>query len=421
MNTRKLLEGLPEMKTGVELIQSLISLPDYDPDICKQDKAVRLTELSDLYDIFIPSQMALEIYSKLYLALLRSLQKKETKLATVQRNENHKLIIGNAYSGIIGGSDSFTIIGQSGIGKSTAIARAIKIITENRILETTVPYQKIVPCIIVQCPYDSSVKGLLLEILRKTDETLQTDYYKMAIKNRATTDTLIGAVSQVALNHIALLIVDEIQNVVNSRNGKNIIGSLTQLINNSGISICMVGMPESEQFFGSAMQLARRSLGLNYGALEYGEDYKEICRILFRYQFTRKKVELTEAIQDWLYEHSGGNISVLVSLWHDAQELAILQDHEIADMEMLNEAYQKRMTLLHPYLNNSDGNNRGRNYRKPKKTAKASDFPMKDMKSDAAASLCTGEIEEIVQRAKDSGKDVICLMKTSFTVEELPL
>jgi len=58
--------------------------------------------------------------------------------------------------------------------------------------------------------------------------------------------------------------VDEIQNVANSKNGKSLIGSLTQLINNSGISICMVGTLESTKFFESAMQLARRSVGLQY-------------------------------------------------------------------------------------------------------------------------------------------------------------
>lgn len=52
-------------------------------------------------------------------------------------------------------------------------------------------------------------------------------------------DTLIGTVSQVALNHIGLLIIDEIQNVVN-KNGKAIIGTLTQLINNSGLSIVKI-------------------------------------------------------------------------------------------------------------------------------------------------------------------------------------
>lgn len=121
-------------------------------------------------------------------------------------------------------------------------------ITENHIIEIDKPYTQIIPCLIVQCPFDSSVKGMLFEILRKVDETLGSNYYQYALKARATTDMLIGSVSQVALNHIGMLVVDEIQNVVNSKNGKSLIGALTQLINNSGISICMVGTPESTVF-----------------------------------------------------------------------------------------------------------------------------------------------------------------------------
>ena len=234
---------LPEMKSGNELISALSIIPEYDETICQQNQAVRLMALSDLYQIYIPSQMSLEIYSKLYLALLRSMQKKGTQMAIKQRYENYKAIQQQSYSGILGGSDSFTIIGTSGIGKSSAISRAISLITENRIIETDKPYTKIIPCLIVQCPFDSSVKGMLFEILRKVDETLESNYYQYALKARATTDMLIGSVAQVALNHIGMLVVDEIQNVVNSKNGKSLIGALTQLINNSGISICMVGTP----------------------------------------------------------------------------------------------------------------------------------------------------------------------------------
>ena len=37
------------------------------------------------------------------------------------------------YNGVIGGADSFTIIGKSGIGKSSAISRALRLIeAENR-------------------------------------------------------------------------------------------------------------------------------------------------------------------------------------------------------------------------------------------------------------------------------------------------
>ena len=51
-----------------------------------------------------------------------------------------KMCIRDRYSGIMGGSDSFTIIGTSGIGKSSAISRAINLITENRVIEADNPY-----------------------------------------------------------------------------------------------------------------------------------------------------------------------------------------------------------------------------------------------------------------------------------------
>ena len=137
-----------------------------------------------LYQIYIPSQMSLEIYSKLYLALFRSMQKKGTQMAIKQRYENYKAIQQQSYKGILGGSDSFTIIGTSGIEKSSVISRAISLITENRIIETDKPYTKIIPCLRVQCTFDSSVKGLL-EILRKVDEEFGTDHYIHAVKSRA--------------------------------------------------------------------------------------------------------------------------------------------------------------------------------------------------------------------------------------------
>ena len=134
---------------------------------------------------------------------------------------------------------------------------------------------------------------------------------------------LIGSVSQVALNHIGLLVVDEIQNVCNSKHGKSLVGMLTQLINNSGISICMVGTPESAVFFEQAMQLARRSLGLRYDVMEYGDNFKMFCEVLYSYQYVKQRTEITDAVTAWLYEHTSGNISVVVSLIHDAQEIAI--------------------------------------------------------------------------------------------------
>ncbi len=406
---------LPPMRAGEDLFSALEVLPKYDESICTAEVPVRLMALSDLYRIYVPSQMSLEIYSKMYLALLRSLQKKSTKLAVQQKNQNYRALIQQEYSGIMGGSDSFTIIGASGIGKSSAISRAISLITENRVIEVENPYTKIIPCICVQCPFDSSVKGLLLEILRKVDEMIDSKYYQNALRARTTTDMLIGSVSQVALNHIGLLVVDEIQNVCNSKNGKSLVGMLTQLINNSGISICMVGTPESAVFFEQAIQLARRSLGLRYDVMEYGTDFRNFCEIVFSYQYVKQKTEITDGIMEWLYEHTSGNISVVVSLIHDAQEIAILSGKEVLNLESLNEAYQKRLSMLHGFIHIEQKKQTS----KPKK--KVSAVIVNHSAEEKGGGLSSSEftIADLVSVARDEDMDIVQLLKEHITVMEV--
>lgn len=339
---------MPKMLIGEELDTALQILPEYDESIKDKSVPERLVALQDIYQIYIPSKMTREIYTKMYLSLLRSLQKKQSILATRQFTENSRMIRSQSYESIIGGSDSFTVIGESGIGKSSAISRVINVLADSPIIE--INNAKVIPCLQVQAPADSSIKGLLLEIMRKADDVLETKYHENAIRSHSTTDMLIGTVSQVALNHIGLLIVDEIQNVVSSKNGKNIVGALTQLINNSGVSSAMVGTPECTLFFEQAFMLARRSLGLNYSAMEYSDEFKNFCKTILKYCYVKEPPAIDETMLLWLYNHSQGNVSVVVSLIHDAQEMAILDGTERLDIAILSKAFESRMTMLHDYL-----------------------------------------------------------------------
>ena len=410
MNNVDLIKQMPEMLSGQELYEKLADIPVYNEEIRWRSQTERLIELSTLYEIYLPSEMSIEIYSKLYLALLRSLQKKGTNVAVQQAYQNHNAIMRKENRGIIGGSDSFSIVGCSGIGKSSAINRAISIITKNKMIEIQNPSVRIIPCLVVQCPFDASVKSMLLEILRKSDELLETNYYSSALKARATTDVLIGIVSQVALRHIGLLVIDEIQNCVTAKSGKNLVAMLTQLINSSGISICLVGTPETLSLFESAFQLARRSLGLQYNSLNNDEFFKGFCKLLFKYQFVQKKAEITEQMVDWLYEHSGGVTSIVVSLIHDAQEIAILTGYEILDISMLNLAYEKRMQLLHDYI-------------RPAATVKntAAKRKKKTIEKAVISSEEDYSIADLVQKSKAENLDIVEVFREHFVVEEIAL
>lgn len=405
-----IIKAIPPMLTGGALRQALSVTPEYAPNIRYASAAERLIALNDLYEVYFPFEMSTQIYSKLYLALIRSLQKKATKLAVQQRSQNYRASHGQTYSGIVGGSDSFTIIGRSGIGKSTAISRAISLIGGNQIIETENTYSKIIPVLVVQCPWDSSIKGLFLSILKAVDDVLCTRYYNDAVRTHATTDMLIGLVSNACLNHVGLLIVDEVQNVVNSKNGKNLIGSLTELINDSGISICMVGTPDSEQFYAQNYMLARRSLGLSINEIPLDTNFAGFVTTLYRYQYVSGDMVLTDGIIQWLYEHSGGITSNVVTLIHDAQEIAILDGSETVTIETLNAAYRQRLGLLHTHI---DISRQQMAAKQPPKT----EVPEKNEISVFEKGLLAALLVE----SKEKEVSFIDLLKQRLTVAEVQL
>lgn len=409
---------LPPLLTKEHLKREMTKLPEYNESIRESSSSSRLMKLSDLYDIYIPSVMSTEIYTKMYLATFRSLQKKYTTTAIRQSYQNHNIIKRREHNNIIGGSDSFTVIGNSGIGKSSAINNAISLISGDRLITVEEPFSRIIPCAVVQCPYDCSVKGMLLEILRIIDEILKTDHYEFSLRSKATTDMLIGEVSQICMNHIGLLVIDEIQNVVSSKNGSNLISALTQLINNSGISICFVGTPECNSFFDKTSYLARRTIGLQYSTSSYDSFFVNFCKTVFNYQYTKKTLPVSDMIIEWLYEHSAGIFSNVIALVHDAQEIAILNKTEILDIKNLNLAYEERLGMLQSYIRPSIIHTPQTSCIKKPKTSR----PNKKLTTSIKMPDFSSSIKDIIQlHKKDNTVDYLGLLKEKYVVEEIEI
>lgn len=72
---------LPPLMSGQTLIDRISNYPDYDESIRNAEQYERLDGLADIYRVYYPFPMSVEIYSKLYLSTTLSLKKKNTKLA----------------------------------------------------------------------------------------------------------------------------------------------------------------------------------------------------------------------------------------------------------------------------------------------------------------------------------------------------
>ena len=435
-----IMEKIEPMLVGKELKERMLVVPDYEESIRKESVSTRLLELNKINSFYLPSDMSIEIYTKLYLAMVRSLQKKESKLAIQQRNLNGKNLracangIEPSFGGIIAGSDSFSIIGCSGIGKTSAIEKAIQLMGGGNVIEMEQPFCKIISIISVQCPFDCSAKSMLLAILQKVDNALGTAYYENMVRAKANINTMLISTAQVLLNHVAVLCIDEIQNLIKHRAGMQLVSMLTELLNESGISIVFVGTPEIKPFFESVDYLARRTLGLTYGKCEYNAYFKKFCNTLWKFQYVKNKTEITEGIVNWLYQHSSGTLAHVIFLFYTSQEISILDGKEIIDIQALEAAYQ-RMEILHVHIQpevsmkkiaskrkkNTSMKMLGETSEKKEEKAIASDVALDVVEEHPASkgNSVDWSFEKLMKEAKKSNVDMLELLQGKISITEV--
>ena len=344
-----LINKIPPLLTDNELINALSKCPPFDSSITLS-KSERLIKLLDLYDLFIPTQMSVEIYNSLYFALIRSFNRKRKLYDKNQMIKNRKIINGGFISSGVNGGDCSLIVGSSGIGKSQSIARAIEIITNQSIIEIDNPYCSIIPIMVVEASPNISVKGFFFDILRTIDNTLGTTYYQANNRSTVNTDSLLGAVANALLLHCGVLVVDEIDRLVDKKNSITFVNYITELINLCGISVIFCGVPKALEFFSSTEYLCRRSMGNSYKPMEYEEEYYYFCKQLFHYQYTRVKTELDSELLRTFYKYTKGVTAPTIQLFVNVQQWAINNDYEKVDTFSVNKALNEKMSIILPYI-----------------------------------------------------------------------
>ena len=272
------IEALPPMMVGRELASALAFLPPYSPSDRERPAGERLQLLSQLYSIYQPLPMTIELYCQIYNTMLHSYSTYTPITEAVYAHAAYASIRSGANAASIGGGSSFSLIGVSGLGKSTALQRVLSLFPqdiEHKSYQGKMLCCHQIPYLVVQTPHDASVKALILDIYLQIDALLGTSYHVHAEKTRATTDVLVSQLSLILRsNHVGLLVVDELQNIAyrKGNGGSKFLNFLVQLINSAGIGICMVGTPRVFQLLQQEFRSARRATGLVYDRLPDGAD-----------------------------------------------------------------------------------------------------------------------------------------------------
>ena len=130
-----------------------------------------------------------------------------------RRNLEHYVNIPTSASGL-------TLIGPSGMGKSTNLLNILSLYPQVIIHPEHSFYQ--IVWLKVDCPHAGSLKGLCTDIFLAIDNLLDTNYFKKFGSRGNSEDYMLAQVAQIThTHHLGALVIDEMQNLVNAKRNRD--------------------------------------------------------------------------------------------------------------------------------------------------------------------------------------------------------
>lgn len=232
---------------------------------------------------------------------------------------------------------SLTILGVSGVGKSTAVEEILllypQVINHSHYCDRNFTLKQIV-WLKLECPQDGSIKGLCLNFFQAVDDLLGTAYYKNYAKGRRTVDELIPDMARVASIHcIGMLVSDEIQNLSEAKSGgsRKMLNFFVQLINTIGLPVVLVGTYKAWSVLSSEFRQVRRGTGqgdLVWDPMTEDDVWQTFVKSLWRYQYVHNPCKLTPELSHALYYECQGITDFAVKVYMLAQVRAITTGQE---------------------------------------------------------------------------------------------
>jgi len=358
-----LIEALPPIFSKEEVIQSLASYPFFDPEERYADSHYRFHMIQQLLSYFQPLPIHIDLEMRIsrlirqgYIS--RNPMTPQYAASFVQGYEDIRKKQITSFPQ--GSSSGLTIIGVSGMGKSSAINRILsmmpQVICHSDYRGTQLSMYQVV-YLKLDCPPDGSIRGLINNFFVEIDKLLGTDYLKRFGKNgKLSAASLIPIVSQIARNcNLGLLVVDEIQNLSLAKSGgaEQMLSFFVTLSNSIGLPTVLIGTPKAMSLF-SEFRIARRGSGQGDMVWEPmrkdGQSWKLFLEGMWDYQWLRKPTPLTEELNDAIYEASCGITDIVVKVFIMSQIKAITSGIEELTPQLIRNVAKENLKLVQPML-----------------------------------------------------------------------
>jgi len=356
-----LIEALEKIRSPEDVI-SLSNYPDYSDSERYAERHIRLHMLQKIFRVFQILPFHIDLESRIsrvirHSYLPRNPLTKEVKLGYAKKYEAIKSddlkLINNDYYNSTG--FGFSIIGVSGIGKTTSLYKVLpkqQIIIHSEYKTNQLSLVQLV-WLKIECPFDGSVSSLTKNFFKSVDDLIGTDYQKKYCNGRFSTSTRIPAMAVVASNiNLGMLIIDEIQ-FLNGSKSRAVLQFITTLVNEIGIPIILIGIPSAANLLQRDFKTARRMSGqgdMIVNRLKNDKEWNLFLNAIWKYQWIREKIELTTELSNVLYDECQGVIDLCLKLFAMTQAYSINTGKETLTPAMIRKVSREQFKLIQPML-----------------------------------------------------------------------
>lgn len=361
-----LIEALPDIISKFDAMDQLAVYPYYDENERLLESHYRCHLIQRLFQYFQPLGNHLDLYNRISIIL------RQGYIARNPMDIQYTGIFNNGYEAILknnielnnsntfrSSAAGFTVIGVSGMGKTTTVNRILstipQIIVHSKYQDKNLSMYQLV-WLKLDCPFDASIKALCLNFFGKIDGLLGTNYFKKYCTSRLSANAMLPIMSQITRNvNLGVMFVDEIQNLNLAKSGgsEKMLNFFLNLVNTIGVPVVLIGTPKGMGVLQSEFRLSRRNSAqgaMFWDRLENDDHFSLLLEGVWDYQWTKKESLLTQELKDIIYEESQGIIDIAIKLFAMAQIRAISSGKEEITVSLIKQVASENLKLVKPML-----------------------------------------------------------------------
>ena len=357
-----LIEAMPEPREPEQAANDLMIFPEYHDSDRKRSTAQRRILTQNIARIHHPLLREVEVEGAIDRCIRWGYADRNPLSSeyAAQLSAGYTAAVNNLGLQHAGGyhphTYGFSILGISGIGKSTTVEAILSYYTQVirhtlykgiNLSLTQITYMKL------DCPADGSLKGLCLAFFKLLDKLVGTDYHEQYQK-RTTLDFMMLKMAQLTMTYnVGLIVIDELQNLCTASKDvpAKVLNFLVTLVNTIGVPVVMIGTSKALSILQSEFQQAKRGSGQGdflWERMKNDGEWDTFCKAIWPFQYTRNEVPYSDEMRNALYSEALGIPFLAVHIYKLVQEDAILYGKETFASKDFKRIANKKMGLTKP-------------------------------------------------------------------------